>query len=78
MMKARVNLQITAPEVKLVDENGNDLGLFTLASALELVRSRGEDLVEIDPDALPPLCQVIDYGAYRYRLRQTDNDRAHD
>jgi translation initiation factor IF-3 len=77
-MKARVNLQISAPEVKLVDESGNELGVFTLERALEFVRSRGEDLVEIDPDALPPVCQVIDYGSYLYRLQQARNDRAHE
>ena len=46
-------------------------------AALELVRSRSEDLVEIDPDSTPPVCQVIDYGKYQYRL-QARKDRDHD
>jgi translation initiation factor IF-3 len=69
-MKARVNLQIQAPEVRVVSEDGTDMGLFSRDQALELVRSRGEDLVEIGPDAVPPVCQVIDYGKYQYRLQE--------
>ena len=76
-MRARVNLQITASEVRLVSEDGADMGVFSLAAALELVRSRNEDLVEIDPDSTPPVCQVIDYGRYRYRLQQMRKDRVH-
>ena len=77
-MRARVNLQITASEVRLVSEDGADRGVFSRAAALDLVRSRGEDLVEIDPDSTPPVCQVIDYGTYQYRLQQMRKDRAHD
>ena len=77
-MRARVNLQITASEVRLISEDGADLGVFSRAAALELVRLRRVDLVEVDPDSTPPICQVIDYGKYQYRLQQAREDRAHD
>jgi translation initiation factor IF-3 len=77
-MRARVNLQITAREVRVVTEDGTDLGILTRKDALELVRTRGEDLVEIDPEATPPLCQLIDYGKYQYQLQERRKDRAHD
>lgn len=77
-MKARVNGQITAHEVRLVSEDGVELGVHSLTAALKLARSREEDLVEIDPDSSPPVCQVIDYGKYRFRLQQAQKDREHD
>ena len=65
-MRARINGQITAHEVKVVSEDGKILGVFAIADALRLVASRREDLVEIGPDEVPPVCQAIDYGKYRY------------
>jgi len=75
-MKARVNLQIQAPEVRVVSEDGTDLGLFPREQALEMVRLRGEDLVEIGPDAVPPVCQMIQYGKYQYRLQEARKGRS--
>lgn len=75
MIYARVNGNITAKEVRVVDEDGNSLGILALKQALDLARSRGEDLIEIGPDDTPPLCQVMDYGKYRWRLQQARNDR---
>ena len=77
-MRARVNLQITASEVRLISEDGADMGVLSRAAELELVRSRREDLVEVDPDSTPPVSQVIDYGKYQYRLQQARKDRDHD
>jgi translation initiation factor IF-3 len=75
---ARVNLQITAPEVRLITEDGGDMGTFSRAAALNLARARKEDLVEMNPDSDPPVCQVIDYGKCQYRLQQARKDRPHD
>ena len=75
-MKVRVNLQIEASEVRVVSEDGKDLGLFSRERALEMVRSRGEDLVEIGPEAVPPVCQMIDYGKYQYRLQEARKGRS--
>jgi len=78
MMPARVNGKITATRVRLIDDAGGELGVLTLERALDLARSRGEDLVEVGPDDTPPLCQLIDYGKYRWRLQQALEDRKHD
>jgi translation initiation factor IF-3 len=78
MMLARVNGRITATSVRVVDEAGLELGRLSIAEALNLARSRNVDLIEIDPEAEPPTCQVIDYGLYRWRLQQAQHDRAHD
>lgn len=68
-MKAiRVNGKITAPEVFIVEANGHELGVKTVAQALALARSQGLDLVEILPDALPPVCQIVDFGKFRYEM----------
>jgi len=77
-MQARVNGQIKASQVTLIDEDGADLGVFSLSDALALARSQGIDLVEIHPDSTPPVCQVIDYGKYQYQLQQRRNDRDHE
>ena len=78
MMPARVNGKITATRVRLIDDAGGELGVLTLERALDLARSRCEDLVEVGPDDTPPLCQLIDYGKYRWRLQQAREDRKHD
>jgi translation initiation factor IF-3 len=73
-----LNLQITANEIRLITEDGADMGIVTRAAALEFVRKRTQDLVQINPDAQPPVCQAIDYGKYRYRLQRAREDRAHE
>ena len=78
MMPARVNGKITATRVRLIDDAGGELGVLTLERALDLARSRGEDLVEVGPDETPPLCQLIDYGKYRWRLQQAPEARKRD
>jgi len=78
MTLARVNHRITAKEVRVIDKAGDDLGVFSLADALSLAMSRGEDLIEIGPEDAPPLCQVMDYGLYRWQLEQAQRDRQHD
>lgn len=77
-MRARVNGRITASQVKVISEDGDELGVFSIRDALKLVASRKEDLVEIDPESVPPICQAIDYGKYRYRLQRAAMDRQHD
>jgi translation initiation factor IF-3 len=75
MKRPRINGQIQASEVRLVNEEGRDLGVLSVVDALKLVASRREDLVEIQTDAVPPLCQVIDYGKFRYRQLQDEKKR---
>ncbi|HEU4350348.1 MAG TPA: translation initiation factor IF-3 [Burkholderiales bacterium] len=63
----RINREITAPEVRLVAENGDQLGIKSVAEALRLAEEQNVDLVEIAPLANPPVCKLMDYGKFRYR-----------
>jgi translation initiation factor IF-3 len=63
----RINREITAPEVRLVADNGDQLGIKTVTEALRLAEEQNVDLVEIAPLANPPVCKLMDYGKFRYR-----------
>ncbi len=69
----RVNEKIRAREVRLVGEDGKQIGIVSLREALEIARQRGLDLVEVAPTAQPPVCKLMDYGKYRYE--QTKKER---
>jgi translation initiation factor IF-3 len=62
----RVNDRIRVPQVRLVDENGGMVGVTGIREALEIARERGYDLVEVSPNAKPPVCRIMDYGKYKY------------
>lgn len=63
-----VNEKIKVPQVRLVDENGNMIGIVNTKEALEMARQKGYDLVEVSAKAHPPVCRIMDYGKYRYEL----------
>lgn len=63
----RVNKQIRALRIRVVDKDGNQLGIFTLPDALTRAEQLGLDLVEIAPSASPPVCKIIDFGKFRYQ-----------
>ncbi|MCL2162400.1 MAG: translation initiation factor IF-3 [Betaproteobacteria bacterium] len=65
--KQRVNEEISAPEVRLVGEDGEPIGILSLRAALEAAEEAGLDLVEIAPMAQPPVCKVMDFGKFRYQ-----------
>ncbi len=69
----RVNNRIRAPQVRLIDETGAQLGIVQLREALTLAEQRGLDLMEVAPNAVPPVCRIVDYGKFRYE--QTKKDR---
>lgn len=54
--------------MRLIDEEGKQVGVVTTREALWLAKDRGYDLVEVAPDAKPPVCRVLDYGKYRYQM----------
>ena len=62
----RTNRQIRAREVRVIDAEGNQLGVISTLSAIEMAENSGLDLVEVSPNANPPVCKIIDYGKYRY------------
>jgi translation initiation factor IF-3 len=71
--RQRVNNRIRAREVLLIDEEGTRVGVVPLRDALALAEERGLDLVEVAPNAVPPVCRILDYGKFRYE--QTKKER---
>lgn len=71
---ARVNERIRIPEVRLIDEEGNHVGIVRTREALEMARERGLDLVEVQPNAAPPVCRLMDYGKYRYEESRRERE----
>jgi len=61
-----VNNEIRAREVRVVDVNGDQLGIMSARDALNVAGDRGLDLVEVAPNAKPPVCRIMDYGKHRY------------
>jgi translation initiation factor IF-3 len=66
----RINDRIRVPEVRLIDENGDQVGIVPTAQALERARDRDLDLVEIAPTAKPPVVRILDYSKYKYEQEQ--------
>jgi len=62
----RINEDITVPRVLLIDENGEKQGEMPTMAALDAAREAGLDLVEVAPEAQPPVCKILDYGKVRY------------
>jgi translation initiation factor IF-3 len=69
----RVNRAIRVPEVRLIDEDGAQLGVVSTAEALEMAQARDLDLVEVAANAVPPVCKLLDFGRYKYE--QTKKER---
>ena len=66
----RVNRQIRVPQIFLIDEKGEKKGVVSTREALELADNVGLDLVEVSPNARPPVCKILDYGKYRYETQK--------
>lgn len=65
-MRERINNQIKAPEVKVISNEGDNLGVLSVKEALAKAESLGLDLIEISPNAKPPIVKIADYGKYKY------------
>jgi translation initiation factor IF-3 len=65
--KVRVNGMIRARQVRVIDEEGNQLGIMSPGDAIREAEERGLDLVEVASKATPPVCRIMDYGKYRYQ-----------
>ena len=70
----RVNDQISAQAVLVVDDKGNQLGELTTDKALEMATERGLDLVEVAPSANPPVCRLLNYGKFRYEATRKERE----
>lgn len=69
-----INEQIRDREVRVIGENGDQLGIMSSKDALKLAREAELDLVKIAPTARPPVCKIIDYGKYRYELARKEKE----
>lgn len=68
--KTRINDQIRAKEVRLITEDGAQFGVVPTARALQMADEAGLDLVEVSPNAVPPVAKILDWGKYRYELQK--------
>jgi translation initiation factor IF-3 len=67
IQKYRMNERIRVPEVRIIDETGQPLGILPIEKAIELAQSKELDLVEVSPKAEPPVCKILDYGQFKYQ-----------
>ena len=73
----RSNNKITSPEVQVITSNGENLGIITISEAVSRAKEDGLDLIEIAPNAKPPVCKIMDMGKYKYdqQKKQTKQKR---
>ena len=69
-MRERINNQIRASELRVLDNEGQNLGVLSIKEALELAQSKGLDLIEISPNANPPIAKIMDFGKYQYEVNK--------
>jgi translation initiation factor IF-3 len=70
----RVNEEIRVPQVRLIDENGEMIGVVSIRDALYRAYQSGLDLLEISPGAVPPVCKITDYGKFKYEQQKKANE----
>jgi translation initiation factor IF-3 len=66
----RINREIRAPQVRVIDEKGEMLGVYSVPEAVRLAEDRSLDLIEIAPTASPPTCKIMDYGKWKYENKK--------
>jgi translation initiation factor IF-3 len=71
----RINENIWAREIRVIDEDKGQLGIMSVPEALAMAREKGLDLVEISPKAVPPVCKIMDFGKFQYQ--KSKEDRQH-
>jgi len=74
LQEYRINEKITAREVRLIDENGNQIGIVPIEEALEVANRKGLDLVEIAPQANPPVCKILNYSKFKYEIQKKEKE----
>jgi translation initiation factor IF-3 len=72
--KYKINREITAPQVRLTDQDGNSVGVVSIKEAMIMANEAGLDLVEIAPQAIPPVCKITDYGKLKYKLQKKKSE----
>jgi len=69
----KANERIRSPQVQVISSNGKNLGILNIKEAINAARQEGLDLIEISPNANPPVCKIIDIGKYKYNLQKKAN-----
>jgi len=69
----RANYRINSPEVQVINNDGENLGILNTSEAIEIAKKEGLDLIEIAPNAKPPVCKIIDIGKYKYDAQKKAN-----
>lgn len=69
-----MNERIRIREIRLIDEEGRQIGIIPTREAMEMARDRGLDLVEVAPNAVPPVCRLMDYGKFRYEQSRKERE----
>lgn len=69
-----MNERIRVPEIRLIGPEGDQMGVFQTRDAVAKARNLGYDLVEISPNAKPPVCKIMDYGKYKYEQRKKQHE----
>uniref|UniRef100_UPI0038CDB48E translation initiation factor IF-3 n=1 Tax=Roseovarius salinarum TaxID=1981892 RepID=UPI0038CDB48E len=70
----RVNGRIRAPEIRLIGPDGENVGVVPPARGMEMAEDAGLDLVEISPNATPPVCKIMDFGKYKYEQQKRESE----
>jgi translation initiation factor IF-3 len=70
----RINQQIRVREVRVIDDEGQQLGIYPIQEALRLAFERNLDLVEVAPNAVPPVCRLLDYGKFQYERQKKERE----
>jgi translation initiation factor IF-3 len=68
----RINDRIRAPEIRLIGADGENVGVVTPGRAMQLAEEAGLDLVEISPNAVPPVCKIMDFGKFKYETQKKE------
>ncbi len=73
-IKVRINHQIKAPEVRVITDEGQNLGIIPLSEALRKAEEMGLDLIEISPNTVPPIAKIMDYGKFQYTEKKKQKE----
>jgi translation initiation factor IF-3 len=72
--EANINWEIRAPEVRVIDGEGKQLGILSVKEAIRIAEEQGLDLVEVAPGAAPPVCRIMNYGKYKYQQNKRSQE----
>ena len=72
--RTRINAQIRAPELRVIGPNGENVGVITLAEAMAQAKAVELDLIEVSPNATPPVAKIMDYGKFQYEQQKKDRE----